>query len=511
MHLKNFSTGSREIASNARMRNLKERTSKSVVNKHQAKSNKHHSNFVLPYVYTGPLYWEEQRKKRARANLPRDYYYKGTMGKIKANPMINKITIENDANSELNDTTFGDYSTFSIPNMKDSLSQKSVKMYDFQKSPAHDRREKNPELMQKLAYEDDDEFMYYSEEDLKGDEALDNYSFKYKNLYKLKQKSDVMGEQKSPLVDYLLDVDKEKKIPKALGLVNRKHNANEVVADNYLFGDNYAKSFSQGIKGRTKLEALKLNANRLTDYGFNEILMNAPNTLLILDISYNSTLTMKTYSLIAEYLDDSSTVLQQLMIEGNHTGDKPVVLLCKVLMENRSLKYLNISRNNVTDTGALAVAKMLCKNDVINVLFMHWNKIREKGGKMIANAIEDTTSLQIFDISFNNIGTLGKEHSVATALSKAFRNNTSLVHVDISNCCFDGKDIEIMNEGLIPNHNILGIHMLGNMGQTDTLGFLHKSDEVDLAMATLFTRIKPTLERGHKHNSQAVRLHAASN
>ena len=61
------------------------------------------------------------------------------------------------------------------------------------------------------------------------------------------------------------------------------------------------------------------------------------------------------------------------------------------------------------------------------------------------------------------------------------------------------------------NHYILGIHLLGNMGRTDALGFLHKSEEIDYALATLFTRIKPTLERGHKHNSQAISLQASSN
>ena len=53
--------------------------------------------------------------------------------------------------------------------------------------------------------------------------------------------------------------------------------------------------------------------------------------------------------------------------------------------------------------------------------------------------------------------------------------------------------------------------MLGNMGRTDALGFLHKSEEIDYALATLFTRIKPNLERGYKHNSLAMSLEASSN
>ena len=106
---------------------------------------------------------------------------------------------------------------------------------------------------------------------------------------------------------------------------------------------------------------------------------------------------------------------------------------------------------------------------------------------------------------------MGKEKSVAIALSEAFKENKSLLHVDISNCNFWGEEIEIINKGLSDNHTILGIHLLGNMGTTDTLGYVHKSEEIDCAMWSIFTRIKPTLERGVKHNSKAISLHAASN
>ena len=154
---------------------------------------------------------------------------------------------------------------------------------------------------------------------------------------------------------------------------------------------------------------------------------------------------------------------------------------------------------------------MLVMNNKLNVLFMHWNKVRETGGNKIAKAFLKNDSLQIFDISYNNIGTMGKERSAAKALSDGFKDNKALLHVDISNCNFDGEDIEIINKGLTDNHTILGIHLLGNMGTTDTLGYVHKSEQIDCAMCNIFTRIKPTLERGVKRNSQAISLHAASN
>ena len=64
--------------------------------------------------------------------------------------------------------------------------------------------------------------------------------------------------------------------------------------------------------------------NRLTDSGFLTILEQAPSSLLILDISNNYNLTIDSYAILAKYLDQPKTLLQQLMLEGNKTGDKPV-------------------------------------------------------------------------------------------------------------------------------------------------------------------------------------------
>lgn len=102
---------------------------------------------------------------------------------------------------------------------------------------------------------------------------------------------------------------------------------NEIVANNYLFGERYAEAFSKGIKNRSRLESLNLNSNRLTDVGFSKILHNSPPNLLILDLSYNFNLGMNSYKIIAEYLDEHTTILQQLMIEGNQAGDKPIILI----------------------------------------------------------------------------------------------------------------------------------------------------------------------------------------
>ena len=303
------------------------------------------------------------------------------MGKIKNKSAAKKITLDNGDNSDLSET-IGDYSTQAVASTAKYKTLESNKLFDFQKPPYYDKLEKKPDLFLKSAYKDEEDSLYYSEEDLLGEDSLDNYSYKYHKMYRLEEKKkNLLDKKTSPILDYLLEVDKDKKIPKSLGLVNRKSKNNEIVANNFLFGDRYAEPFSKGINQRRKLEALNLNENRLSDSGFSKILTMAPKTLLILDISYNPTLTLETYTKIAEYLEDESTILQQFMIEGNQTGDKAIILLSDVIRTNRYLKYWNISKNNITDIGAIEVAKVIKENKILNVLFMHWNKIRETGGK----------------------------------------------------------------------------------------------------------------------------------
>jgi hypothetical protein len=95
------------------------------------------------------------------------------------------------------------------------------------------------------------------------------------------------------LLDYLLEVDKGKKIPRGLGLVNRKSNTNEVKASNFLFGERYAREVSCGIEHRKKLDILDLKDNRLEQEGLEEMLKRCPHGVKVLDLSYNKGLNMR--------------------------------------------------------------------------------------------------------------------------------------------------------------------------------------------------------------------------
>ena len=75
------------------------------------------------------------------------------------------------------------------------------------------------------------------------------------------------------------------------------------------------------------------------------------------------------------------------------------------------------------------------------------------------------------EASFNSFG-LEKGRDCAKAFAQAFKKNQTLLHLDFSCCNFQAKDAEVLNEGLMRNQSILGIHMTGNQAETDHLGFV---------------------------------------
>ena len=60
-----------------------------------------------------------------------------------------------------------------------------------------------------------------------------------------------------------------------------------------------------------------------------------------------------------------------------------------------------------------------------------------------------------------------------------FRCNSTLVHLDLTMNKLSLIDSQVMNEGLIDNHTLLGLHMIGNEGRVNSLGFIQPLKETD--------------------------------
>lgn len=165
--------------------------------------------------------------------------------------------------------------------------------------------------------------------------------------------------------------------------------------------------------------------------------------------------------------------------------------------------YLNVSRNRIEDAGARDIALLIQECPKLRLLFMHYNRVLGFGGVEIADAVGQSKSLQVLDVSFNSMCGTGlkkkkeemteeeekkKEEEKKNANSKkkkpkktvgvqfgegtkpaakgfadlfargfsenwaeAFAANKSLLHVDMSHNHLDKLDVEIIAGGLKDN------------------------------------------------------------
>ena len=83
-----------------------------------------------------------------------------------------------------------------------------------------------------------------------------------------------------------------------------------------------------------------------------------------------------------------------------------------------------------------------------------------------------------------------------------FTNNKYLVHVDLSYCDISKEECFKMNEGLIQNHSILGIHMTGNGLDTDANGFITEDKSGQPSGSVFLAWMDDTLETGRLWQSK---------
>ena len=71
----------------------------------------------------------------------------------------------------------------------------------------------------------------------------------------------------------------------------------------------------------------------------------------------------------------------------------------------------------------------------------------------------------------------------------AFRENKSLIHLDMSHNNMPFIDCEIIADGLKDNHSIYGLHWTGNQGYVDNQGFVIPAMDETKADASVIRKI----------------------
>ena len=167
----------------------------------------------------------------------------------------------------------------------------------------------------------------------------------------------------------------------------------------------FAEAFSVNLKYNNYLDIIVLNNNNLNDYSFEMMLKYLPSTVRKFNLTRNPGLTVKSYNLMLDVFVKKKFSLSHLILEGNECGDECCRVICDIVLKTKSIVILNLSKNSITCQGAEYLAVLLRRKDIrVQALLIHWNKILGRGSGILAKAIEDNSTLQIFDASFNSFG-----------------------------------------------------------------------------------------------------------
>lgn len=147
----------------------------------------------------------------------------------------------------------------------------------------------------------------------------------------------------------------------------------------------------------------------------------------------------------------------------------------------------------IGDMCANELRELLESSVSLAELYLKWNNLRSEGGVQILQSLRKNQSLKVLDLSFNNIGgNAKKEDSVTFApalnfsklLEEVLVTNKKLIHLDISSCGLVEADCVSLQNGLLRNHTLFGLHIQGNnkKGKTgffiDTNGFVRETKDV---------------------------------
>ena len=305
-----------------------------------------------------------------------------------------------------------------------------------------------------------------------------------KNLPNINKKPPV---EPSVSIAYLTECHKKGLSPMPLGLASLTSSSVDIC--NFGIGDNYAKAFSKGIKRVQGLEKLNVGSNSLSPRGTSYIISNISlQPLKELNLKDNH-INFNTMKPLVNLIQKQAPSLKYLNLENTKLLDTDAAKLCEALCNDRVLNFLGLAMNSLGFIAAAAIKTMLNENHYLKKLDLHWNSMKDSDGVLIFEGLCKNDSLKEIDLSWNSFGK-NLDPSNIKKISSLLPKIQGLAHLDLSFNYLTANECNILSEGLKENHNILGLHLLGNEGYIDSQGFLLASPKsFHFEQSHLFRRI----------------------
>ena len=161
---------------------------------------------------------------------------------------------------------------------------------------------------------------------------------------------------------------------------------------------------SDGLKLNKKITEVNLCNCRVTNEEIKVLVqaVEVSTTLLNIDVSKNA-ISDDGVLFIANFLMINHTLVQ-LNLSGNKISDKGIKKLSKAMQVNKKLQELNISKNWISEEGVMRIVKACTINRTLHKLVCTHNNLSKSGLVAINECIRKENAIQMFDASWNTIG-----------------------------------------------------------------------------------------------------------
>jgi len=153
-----------------------------------------------------------------------------------------------------------------------------------------------------------------------------------------------------------------------------------------------------------------------------------------------------------------------------------------------TLKHLDISNNVVGTPGACVIADLLKTNTTLTSLCLDATSLNSSNGSVVIRGLISNSNSTLVDLSMSN-NTLSDRHAdknrsknvdFVKILSQLLEHER-LRHLNISHNQLTAAECSMIAKSLQNNRELLGLHLQGNEGYVDSLGFVQKSTIVSSA------------------------------
>ncbi|CAF1569275.1 unnamed protein product [Adineta ricciae] len=144
--------------------------------------------------------------------------------------------------------------------------------------------------------------------------------------------------------------------------------------------------------------------------------------------------------ILANTLNNTENILEELLLLDNRVGDEGVLHLVKALSTNENnLKVLDLTQNRISNVGVKYLAEMIQTNERLTVLRIAGNEIGNQGIQILINAIQyHNKTLEELDFCTNR----SIDDEVVDCLIQLIKHSQTLKRLFLFNCNMspNGKD-----------------------------------------------------------------------